>query len=158
MNATDALVEELGRFFEDAGSTAPLGKIFAALFTADQPVTIGQICGRLGLSKASVSINIRLLKDLGFCRKLATGADRQHYYELERSYLSKSYELRVARQTRQLMELSQAAAELGKGSGFINDRIKELLDFQNHMIASQNQGLATWKKKKTRRGDNRDKK
>jgi DNA-binding transcriptional regulator GbsR (MarR family) len=158
MNTADSLVEELGRFFEDAGSTALLGKIFAALFTADAPVTIGQICRRLGLSKASVSINIRLLKDLGFCRKLATGADRQHYYELERNYLAKSYELRVARQTRQLMDLSQAARELGKGSDFINDRIGELLDFQNHMIASQNQGLAAWEKGKARTGGSHDKK
>lgn len=57
------------------------GQIFALLFLSPNPLSLDDIVDELGVSKGSVSINIRILEDYKLVRKVWIKGSRRDYYE-----------------------------------------------------------------------------
>lgn len=65
------------------------GQIYALLFLSDEPLSLDEIGERLGVSKSNISINIRMLEEVGLVRKVWVKGSRKDYYAAELAYPKK---------------------------------------------------------------------
>ncbi|WP_218095271.1 GbsR/MarR family transcriptional regulator [Paenibacillus solanacearum] len=66
--------------FEDHGFSPLTGRLFTLLLFADRPLSLQDMAGKLEVSKAAVSVQIRTLEREALCRKMRTVKDRKDYY------------------------------------------------------------------------------
>jgi predicted transcriptional regulator len=79
-NAERRFVEALGLFFEDVGISRIGGRLLGLLLIAEQPLSLDAIARTLGVSRASVSTNGRLLLSAGLIERVSMPGDRRDYY------------------------------------------------------------------------------
>jgi DNA-binding transcriptional regulator GbsR (MarR family) len=115
--ARDTVIEALVQVYSLYGLPAVLGRIYGALFFADHPLGLEEIAGELGVSKAAVSVNVRILEGVGSVRKVWRKGSRRDYYEAERDFTRTMTEA-LEKKMRREVEIASAAI----------DRSKSLLD------------------------------
>ena len=76
------MVEMGGRISQVLGFPRSTGQIFGLLYFSSDPLSIGDICDMLGISKASTSTGTRQLAALGAVRKVWIPGERRDYYEV----------------------------------------------------------------------------
>lgn len=136
------IVAEMAQFFEALGASATLGRMFGLLLISPEPVSLEAIAEELGLSKAAVSVQIRRLEELRYCRRLPRGSDRKQYFELNVDYLVDNLSLRMQAQERWLERLRDIRFREERqlrgdgGGGIMLRRVDELLRFQEEMQQS----------------------
>lgn len=81
------LMEKMALMFEQGGLSPLVGRIYSLLICSPEPVSLQEIAGQLGVTKAAVSIQVRALVSHGFCLKLARGKDRKDYYCVPEDHL-----------------------------------------------------------------------
>jgi len=142
----DVIIKEMGCLFADFGINPILGEIFGILLCSEKPVSLIDIAQTLSLSKAAVSIQIRVLENLGYCRRVPKTSDRQHRYQLRENYLENVYSKRIDREKAYL----QAVAELPvtKTDPVVSSRLEGFITFSSRMINAQEVALAVWHKEK----------
>jgi len=84
--ARNNIIEAFGRSFALYGVPDVTGHIYGVLYFADQPTGLEDIAAELGVSKATVSINVRVLEGLKCVRKVWQKGSRRDYYEAERNF------------------------------------------------------------------------
>lgn len=75
------LVEIGGRTSQDLGAGRIVGQILVFLYLQEKECSLDAIGGELGLSKASVSIAVRQLEQLGLARKVWKTGDKKNYFK-----------------------------------------------------------------------------
>lgn len=78
-------IEALGRIYALYGLPDIFGRIYGVLFLSDRPLGLEDIAEELGVSKSTVSNNIRILEGVGNARKVWVKGSRRDYYEAERN-------------------------------------------------------------------------
>ncbi|TBL81243.1 GbsR/MarR family transcriptional regulator [Paenibacillus thalictri] len=66
--------------FERQGYSQLAGKIFSRLLFAQEPLSLTAIASSLGVSKAAISVQVRILEKSGLCYKVPIHNDRNDYY------------------------------------------------------------------------------
>ena len=79
--AKQDMVEMGGRISQILGFPRSTGQIFGLLYFSSNPLSLGDICDMLGISKASTSIGARQLAAWGAIRKVWIPGERRDYYE-----------------------------------------------------------------------------
>lgn len=74
------IIDKFGFFFQSYGVSEIMGRVLGLLITSSDPVSLNEITETLGLSKASISIQIRKLEEIGYCKKTPRTKDRRDYY------------------------------------------------------------------------------
>lgn len=74
------MVDIGGRTAQDLGLSRVVGQILVYLYLQPCECALDQVGSDLGLSKASVSIGIRQLENLGFATRVWKKGDRRNYY------------------------------------------------------------------------------
>lgn len=82
INATDSIIEDFGKSYSDSGQPMLKGRIIGLLFANDEPMALGELSKRLGVSKGPVSTYARQLEESGFIRRMWVKNDRRDYYQL----------------------------------------------------------------------------
>lgn len=75
------LVEAGGRASQDLGTGRIVGQILVYLYLQENECSLDAIADELGLSKASVSIAVRQLEQLGLARNVWKSGDKRKYYK-----------------------------------------------------------------------------
>lgn len=75
------LVETGGRTSQDFGTGRIVGQVLVHLYLQQSECSLDNIAEDLGLSKASVSIAVRQLEQLGLARKVWKSGDKRNYYK-----------------------------------------------------------------------------
>ncbi len=60
-----------------------VGQLYAVLYLAEAPVSLGDLAAALGVTKGNVSVAIRTLQQLGMCRRVVRPGDRRVFFEAE---------------------------------------------------------------------------
>jgi DNA-binding transcriptional regulator GbsR (MarR family) len=68
------------------GLNEVVGRIYGVLFFSDDPLPLGEIARRLGMSKATVSLNLPVLESLRMIRRVWKTGDRKHYFKAESDF------------------------------------------------------------------------
>lgn len=80
--ARSDFIEKMGMRAQSEGLPRGAGRIFALLVFDGVPIAFGQIAEMLMISRASVSMSVRLLEERGLIRRVSKPADRQDYFEI----------------------------------------------------------------------------
>lgn len=86
--ARDGLIESAGKISANMlGMVSKVGgQIYALLFLSREPMSLDEIAASLRLSKGNISVNVRLLEEVGLVRKVWVKGDRKDYYQVSRDY------------------------------------------------------------------------
>jgi DNA-binding transcriptional regulator GbsR (MarR family) len=69
--------------FEKDGFSPLVGKIFALLIFAPEPLSLQELADQLHVTKAAISVQVRTLEQHCMCQRLARGSDRKDYYFIQ---------------------------------------------------------------------------
>ena len=79
----DTMLDGLGQLADYFGYNRVLGKMYGALLLSPSPMSLDDLMAHLDISKASVSMNMRMLENIGLVREVWVRGDRRKYYEAE---------------------------------------------------------------------------
>lgn len=140
----DSMLEGLGQLADYFGYNKVLGKMYGALLLSPRPMSLDDMVEHLEVSKASVSMNMRMLENLGIVREVWVRGDRRKYYEAESDFwkiltnVLGSRELRDVNQALEVIEssisdLRKAVPGMSRDekslAGFYVERIDQMKDF-----------------------------
>ncbi len=89
--------------WEEDGLPRIAGRIFALALLTEGALSLDEIATRLGVSKASVSTDTRLLERMGFIERVSLPGDRKDYYQSN----ERSFERAIAERVRRMNDLQK---------------------------------------------------
>jgi DNA-binding transcriptional regulator GbsR (MarR family) len=85
-SANTNMLQGLGQLASYFGFNKVIGQLYGALLLSPDPLSLDDLMEQLGISKASVSTNMRTLEQLGTVREVWVKDDRRKYYEAETDF------------------------------------------------------------------------
>ena len=84
----DSMLDGLGQLADYFGFNKVLGQLYGTLLLSAEPLSLDDMMLRLGISKASVSTNMRSLEHMGMVRQVWVrgGSGRRKYYQAETDF------------------------------------------------------------------------
>ncbi|MDE2858575.1 MAG: helix-turn-helix domain-containing protein [Chloroflexota bacterium] len=84
----DSMLDGLGQLADYFGFSTVMGQLFGTLLLSAEPLSLDDMTARLGMSKASVSTNMRSLERMGMVRQVWVrgGNGRRKYYQAETDF------------------------------------------------------------------------
>jgi len=109
----DQIISHLGEMTEDNGLSRTAGRIFGLLLISGTPLAFSELARKLGVSRAGISTNTRLLEEMGLIERISRRADRQDYFEVPSNVWAIQIERQLKRDRRALshVEALRDAAE-----------------------------------------------
>src|SRR5258706_919408 len=110
--ANESMLDGLGQLSDYFGYNRVMGKMYGALLLHPRPMSLDDLMNHLDISKASVSMNMRTLENMGIVREVSGRGDRRKYYEAEPDFwkiltnVLGSRELREVNQALNVLESS----------------------------------------------------
>jgi DNA-binding transcriptional regulator GbsR (MarR family) len=95
--AVATFIEQTALALEADGLPRIGGRIFALLMVSGTERSLDDIAASLGVSKASASINARLLEQRGVIEKVGKAGDRRDYYRIVPDLFACTMQQRLAR-------------------------------------------------------------
>src|SRR6185503_20932498 len=93
-------VERLAVSMETDGFPRIAGRIFGLLIMSDMELSLDEITAAVDASKASASINTRMLEDKGLIERISRTGDRRDYYRIAGDPFLRTMEQRLTRWNR----------------------------------------------------------
>src|SRR4051794_11767781 len=104
-----SMLEGLGQLADYFGYNKVMGKMYGALLLSPVPMSLDDLMNHLDVSKASVSMNMRTLENMGIAREVWVRGDRRKYYEAEPDFWKI---INNVLGSRELREINQALSVL----------------------------------------------
>ncbi|MCY4147241.1 MAG: hypothetical protein OXE95_05175 [Chloroflexi bacterium] len=84
----ESMLDGLGQLADYFGFNKVLGQLYGTLLLSAEPLSLDDMMARLGISKASVSTNMRSLEHMGMARQVWVrgGSGRRKYYQAETDF------------------------------------------------------------------------
>lgn len=84
----DSMLDGLGQLAEYFGFSKVMGQLYGSLLMSPHPLCLDDMMDLLGISKASVSMNMRTLEHMGMVRQawVRGRGDRRKFYEAETDF------------------------------------------------------------------------
>ena len=129
----DSMLDGLGKLADYFGYNKVLGKMYGALLLSPVPMSLDDLMAHLDISKASVSMNMRMLENIGLAQEVWVRGDRRKYYEAESDLwraltnVLGSRELRDVNQALGVLETN--IERLRTGADAMSDNERELAHF-----------------------------
>jgi DNA-binding transcriptional regulator GbsR (MarR family) len=138
---TDQLVEQIAVLLEAEGQSRVAGRLFGLLLVSAEPLSLDDLAGRLGVSKASISINVRLLEEKGVVERMGRQADRRDYYRIADDMLERTLQHRIARWRRFHEAIAAARETCVNEHEVVRTRLQKMDHVYRHMIEATTRAL-----------------
>jgi DNA-binding transcriptional regulator GbsR (MarR family) len=112
--ANQSMLEGLGQLSDYFGYNRVMGKMYGALLLNPRPMSLDDLMNHLDISKASVSMNMRTLENMGIVREVWVRGDRRKYYEAEPDFwkiLTNVLGSRELREVNQALDVLESSIE-----------------------------------------------
>jgi DNA-binding transcriptional regulator GbsR (MarR family) len=136
----EAFIERSGLLWQRDGLPRIAGRIFALTLISPEPCSLDDIAETLGVSKASVSNDARMLEKLGFIERVSLPGDRRDYYRINGQSLERSLEARVQR-VRDFQELLDTGMRLPIKNPEVRERLEDHRIAFGHMVDAFSEAL-----------------
>ncbi|HEX5580804.1 MAG TPA: MarR family transcriptional regulator [Gemmatimonadaceae bacterium] len=130
-----AFIERMGLFWDSEGLPRIAGRLFGLLFLQSGECSLDDMAAALGVSKASVSTDIRRLQAMGFVERTSRPGDRRDYYAIARGVTVNMVALRRARIER-FRDAIFGAASLEETHPVVRDRLRIMEIAHRHIVAA----------------------
>jgi DNA-binding transcriptional regulator GbsR (MarR family) len=121
----------LGQLASYFGFSKVMGQLFGALLLSPDPMSLDDLMARLGISKASVSTNMRTLEHMGIVREVWVKDDRRKFYRAESDLWRV---LTSVLGSRELRDVNKALHVLQEDADCLQQTLPEM-DDQNRALA-----------------------
>jgi DNA-binding transcriptional regulator GbsR (MarR family) len=153
---TAQFIESMGLALESDGLPRIAGRIFGLLLVSEEARSLDDLAAELGVSKASISTNARLLEHRGVLEQVSRPADRRDYYQVPHDLFSHTMSQRLARWQRFHEAIGAARTSLPIRSPEVRDRLEEYEQAYAYMSRVIQEALGRWQgmreKRMTRAG------
>ncbi|MBK9122614.1 MAG: helix-turn-helix domain-containing protein [Chloroflexi bacterium] len=128
LDVQDSMLDGLSQLADYFGFSKVMGQLYGVLLLNGEPMSLDDLMDRLDISKASVSMNMRTLEQLGMVRQvwLRGRGDRRKYYEAETDLLQILTNILKGRELR----------EVDRALNVLQDNIKTLEHARGSMNAA----------------------
>ena len=137
-------VEQVGVFFEAEGFSRTAGRIFGRLLLSEGSLSLDQLAADLGVSKASVSTETRMLERRGVLERTGHAGDRRVYYRVAPGLPVPTLELRLERMRRFSRLISEARREVRRGSPLVRQRLDLMVEAHRYVVGALGAALERW--------------
>lgn len=86
LDARQNFIQGMSRISNFWGFPKAMGAIFGAIYLSPTPISLDEIVEQVGVTKGSVSTNVRTLERLGMVHRQIRLGDRKDYYEAEADF------------------------------------------------------------------------
>src|SRR5437867_608507 len=138
-------VDDFGQCFARSGLTLTFGRVFGLLLMSDDPLSLDDLAGQLGVSKSGISVATRDLERLGLAHRLGTPGSRRVRYEANDD-CEPLFEAQFARVRQQFSTLRRADGLLAPGAA--KRRLHELLALHDFWLQESTGILARWRQRR----------
>ena len=142
----ERFVEKAGLLWENDGLPRIAGRIFGLMLISEGALSLDEIADALGVSKASVSTDTRLLERIGHVERVSKPGDRKDYYQST----ERSFERAIAERIRRMREFEaflESGREIAVASAVVRERIADHHLAFNHITKALETALAALEKK-----------
>jgi len=133
-----SILEGLAQLSDYFGYNRVMGKMYGALLLHPAPMSLDDLMNHLDISKASVSMNMRTLENLGIVREVWVRGDRRKYYEAEPNFWKILTNVLGSRELREVNEalnvLETSMAKVREAGPDMAPEDKELAEFYAERI------------------------
>ncbi|HYF38125.1 MAG TPA: MarR family transcriptional regulator [Gemmatimonadales bacterium] len=148
---TEQFIENMGLVLESDGLPRIAGRIFGLLLVSEEPRSLDDLAAELGVSKASVSTNARLLEHRGVLEQVSRPADRRDYYQVPHDLFSHTMAQRLARWQRFHETIGAARTILPIRSPEVRERLEEYEQAYAYMSRVISEALGRWQTMREKR-------
>jgi outer membrane protein len=148
---TAQFVERFALLLEDDGLPRVSARLFGLLLVSVEPLSLDDLAEKLGVTKASISVNVRMLEEKGVVERVGKPGDRRDYYRIVDDIVERSMQHRVARIRRFQTALETAVREMPGRRDIIGERLRGMGDGFLLLIDSTNRALHEWRHRGKRR-------
>lgn len=142
----EELVNYYAEYFRSSGINPMMGQIFGLLLAKDEPVSLGDIARELNLSKPAISIQVRQLNRLGYCRKIPRSSDRKDYYVVNEKFTEAVQGQVLRDQEYHCEELNRILEQQKEAlSPQVRARLENLTEFSRFKLEMLEELLKRWK-------------
>jgi hypothetical protein len=139
-----AFIERVGLYFEEYHLSRIGGRLLGLLLLSDHPLGIEEMATTLGVSRASVSTNIRTTADFGLTERVSLPGNRRDYYRFSEDAWHRGMEARIEGTTR-LRRIAVGGLEaLAPDDTAAGSHLRELIEFCDFMIVEHRAMIARW--------------
>lgn len=128
--ANISVLEGLGQLASYFGFGKVVGQLFGALLLSPHPLNLDDLMLQLGISKASVSMNMRTLEHMGIVHEVWIKDDRRKYYRAESNFW---HILTNVLSSRELRDVNQAMRVLQDNATALEDAIPQMDDAEREL-------------------------
>ncbi len=109
--ARDKFIGAMSQISAFWGFPKAMGALYGAIYLSPQPITLDELVARVGVSKGTVSTNVRKLERLQMVHRQVKVGDRKDYYVAETNFWRVVRAILLQRQNRQFDQALQAVDE-----------------------------------------------
>lgn len=150
---TKAFVEQIAVLLETDGMSRVAGRLFGLLLVSAEPRSLDDLAQQLKVSKASVSINARLLEEKGVVERVGREADRRDYYRIAEDILERTLEQRMAKIRRFQQSIAEARKTCTIDDETVRSRLENMDLAHNHLIEATGRALDEWRARQGKRAN-----
>jgi DNA-binding transcriptional regulator GbsR (MarR family) len=140
----DQFIEQLGLIMEAEGFPRIAGRLFGLLLLSSEPLSLDQLAARLKVSKASVSLDARLLRQRGVVDRVSLPGDRRDYYRVAPDLFRRNMEQRLARVRSFHQALVAVRPAIAGRNRTVDDRLEQLDRSYHQMLTTMTAALESW--------------
>lgn len=143
--AASRFIEQLGLLLGAEGYSRIAGRLFGLLLVTENAASLDDLAGTLGVTKASVSTNIRWLEARGVVERESRPGDRRDYYRIAPDILVRTLEHRLTRIQRFQEAVAGARATVSEGNPVIRGRLDHLVRAYQKIHQLTSRALDEWR-------------
>jgi hypothetical protein len=139
-----AFIERVGLYFEAYHLSRIGGRLLGLLLLSDCPLGIEEMATTLGVSRASVSTNIRTTADFGLTERVSLPGDRRDYYRFSEDAWHRGLEARIEGSNRLRRIAEGGLAALAPDDTAAGRHLRELIAFCDFTIVEHRAMIDRW--------------
>lgn len=142
-------IESMGVFFERYGISRIGGRMLGLLMVSERDLSLDDIAGTLGVSRASVSTNARMLILYGMAQLVTRPGDRRDYYRLPPDTWARATEAEMDAilTMRRIAESGLAAARASDRAA--TEHLEDMIAYSDLMLEDRRSMLEHWRERKS---------
>jgi DNA-binding transcriptional regulator GbsR (MarR family) len=137
------IADDIGRVYTRYGLALSIGRVFGLLLASDEPLTLDEIAGTLGISKSGASVAARDLERAGVVHRLGTPGSKRVLYEATES-MESTFAGTFARVQDSLNAMNRAHSRLAAGRA--KRRMKEMVEVHEFWLRESSGIIERWRR------------
>ena len=140
-----SFVENMGVYFERYALPRIGGRLLGLLLVVDRPLSLDDMANTLGVSRASVSTNMRLILAIGSAKLVTRPGDRRDYYQVTGDAWERAMLIDMEG-VQSLRHIAEQGLEVMKSSdNTTQEHLEGLIEFCDLMLEERRVTLERWR-------------